>query len=76
MSSLSPWLRWAHTGSVSALARVRGWYDGSGWFVAAAVVLIVFALLALLLGLQSSDRMLWTGQQVVGTEHQGIVTYW
>ena len=76
MSSLSPWLRWAHTGSVSALARVREWYDGSGWFVGAAVVLVVFALLALLVGLQSSDRVLWTGQQVVGTEHQGIVTYW
>ena len=76
MSSLSPWLRWAHTRSVSALARVREWYDGSGWFVGAAVVLVVFALLALLVGLQSSDRVLWTGQQVVGTEHQGIVTYW
>jgi len=76
MSSLSPWLRWAHTGSVSALARVRAWYDGSGWFVGAAVVLVVFALLALLVGLQSSDRVLWTGQQVVGTEQQGIVTYW
>ncbi len=63
-------------GSVSALARVREWYDGSGWFVGAAVVLVVFALLALLVGLQSSDRVLWTGQQVVGTEQQGIVTYW
>jgi hypothetical protein len=39
-------------------------------------VLVVFALLALLVGLQSSDRVLWTGQQVVGTEQQGIVTYW
>ena len=39
-------------------------------------MLVVFALLALLLGLQSSDRVLWTGQQVVGTEQQGIVTYW
>jgi len=39
-------------------------------------VLVVFALLALLVGLQSSDRVLWTGQQVAGTEHQGIVTYW
>jgi len=48
---------------------VRGWYDGSGWFVGAAVVLVVFALLALLVGLQSLDRVLWTGQQVVGTEH-------
>jgi hypothetical protein len=39
-------------------------------------VLFVFALLAMLVGLQSPDRVLWTGQQVVGTEHGGIVTYW
>jgi hypothetical protein len=60
---------------VGALARVRKWYDGSGWFVAGAVVLMFFAVLALLLGLQSPDRVLWTGQGVVGTEHQGIVYY-
>ena len=58
-----------------ALAPVRKWYDGAGWFVAGAVVLLVFALLALLVGLQSPDRVLWTGQQVIGTEQQGIVTY-
>jgi hypothetical protein len=68
----------AHTGSywvVCALARVRKWYDGSGWFVAGAVVLLVFAVLALLVGLQSADRVLWTGQEVVGTEQYGIVSY-
>jgi hypothetical protein len=60
---------------VDALARVRKWYDGSGWYVAGAVVLLVIAALALLAGLQSADRVLWTGQGVVGAEHQGIVYY-
>ena len=57
------------------LARVRKWFDGAGWFVGAAVVLLVFALLGLLVGLQSSDSVLWTGQQVTGTEQQGLVYY-
>ena len=57
------------------LAWVRKWFDGAGWFVGWAVVLLVFALLAVLVGLQSSDRVLWTGQQVVGTEQGGVVTY-
>lgn len=72
---LPPWLLPAHTRVVGALARVRKWYDGSGWYVAGAVVLLVFAALALLVGLQSSDRVLWTGQGVVGAEHQGVVYY-
>jgi hypothetical protein len=72
---LPPWLIPAHTRVVGALARVRKWYDGSGWFVAGAVALLVFAVLALLVGLQSPDHVLWTGQQVTGTEHQGIVYY-
>ena len=57
------------------LARVRKWFDGAGWFVGAAVVLLVFALLAVLAGLQSSGSLLWTGQQVTGTEQQGLVYY-
>jgi hypothetical protein len=57
------------------LASVRKWFDGAGWFVGAAVVLLVFALLAVLVGLQSPDSMLWTGQQVTGTEQQGLVYY-
>jgi hypothetical protein len=65
--------RAAHTGCV--LARVRKWFDGAGLFVGGAVVLFAIALLAVLLGLQSPDRVLWTGQQVAGTEHGGIVTY-
>jgi hypothetical protein len=57
------------------LARVRKWFDGAGWFVGAAAVLLVFALLAVLAGLQSSDAMLWTGQHVTGTEQQRLVYY-
>jgi hypothetical protein len=57
------------------LARVRKWFDGAGWFVGAAVVLLFFALLAMLAGLQSRDSLLWTGQQVTGTEQQGLVYY-
>jgi hypothetical protein len=57
------------------LARVRKWFDGAGWFVGGAVVLLVFALLVLLVGLQSPDRVLWTGQRVTGSEQGGIVTY-
>jgi hypothetical protein len=52
--------------------QVRKWYDGSGWFVAGAVVLLVFAALVLLVGLQSPDRVLWSGQRVVGAEHQEL----
>jgi hypothetical protein len=50
-------------------------FDGAGWFVGGAVVLLVVALVAVLAGLQSPDRVLWTGQQVVGAEQGGIVTY-
>jgi hypothetical protein len=57
------------------LARVRKWFDGAGWFVGGAVVLLVFALLAMLAGLQSQDSVLWTGQQVTGTEQRGLVYY-
>jgi hypothetical protein len=56
-------------------ARVRNWFDGAGWFVGLAAVLFVFALLAVLVGLQSPDRVLWTGQQVTGAEQQGVVYY-
>jgi len=63
----------AHTGFV--FGRVRNWFDGAGWFVGLAVALFVFALLALLVGLQSPDRLLWTGQQVTGTEQGGVIYY-
>ena len=57
------------------LARIRGWFDGAGWFPGLAAALFVFALLAVLLELQSSDAVRWTGQHVTGTEIGGIVTY-
>jgi hypothetical protein len=41
-------------------ARMRRWFDGAGWFVGLAVALFVFALLAVLIGLQSPDSVLWT----------------
>jgi hypothetical protein len=56
-------------------ARVRSWFDGAGWFVGLAAALFVFALLALLIGFQSPDSVLWTGQHVTGTEQRGIVYY-
>ena len=54
---------------------MRNWFDGAGWFVGLAVALFIFALLALWVELQSPDHVLWTGQQVVGTEQRGIVSY-
>jgi hypothetical protein len=57
------------------LARVRRWFDGAGWFVGLAIALFVFALLAVLLELQSPDLLLWTGHRVTGTEQGGIVSY-
>jgi hypothetical protein len=56
-------------------ARVRKWFDGAGWFVAGAVLLFVFALLALFIEFQSPDAVLWTGQRVVGTEQRGLIYY-
>jgi len=57
------------------LARIRGWFDGAGWFPGLAAALFVFALLAVLLELQSSDAVRWTGRHVTGTEIGGIVSY-
>jgi hypothetical protein len=56
-------------------ARVRSWFDGAGWFVGLAIALFAFALLMVLLELQSPDLVLWTGHRVVGTEQGGIVSY-
>jgi len=54
----------------------RSRFDGLGAHVGAATVLVVLAALSLLLFLQSPrDRLLWTGQKVVGTERQGLVWY-
>ena len=57
------------------LTRIRRLFDGAGWFPGLAVVLFAFALLAVLLELQSSDSVRWTGQRVTGTEIGGIVSY-
>ena len=57
------------------LARIRRLFDGAGWFPGLAAVLFIFALLAVLLELQSSDAVRWTGQHVTGTETGGIVSY-
>jgi hypothetical protein len=57
------------------LARIRRLFDGAGWFPGLAAALFVFALLAALLELQSSDAVRWTGQRVTGTEIGGIVSY-
>jgi hypothetical protein len=62
-----------HTGLV--FARVRHWFDGAGWFVGLAAALFAFALLAVLVGLQSPDRLLWIGQHVTGTEQRGVIYY-
>ena len=56
-------------------ARMRRMFDGAGWFPGLAAALFVFALLAALLELQSSDAVRWTGQRVTGTEIGGIVSY-
>ena len=50
-------------------------FDGAGWFPGLAAALLVFALLAVILELQSSDAVRWTGQRVTGTEIGGIVSY-
>jgi hypothetical protein len=57
------------------LGRVREGFDGAGWFVGLAAALFAFALLAVLLELQSPDLVLWTGHRVTGTEQGGIVSY-
>jgi len=57
------------------LVRIRGWFDGAGWFVAGAILFFVFALLALLLELQAPESVLWTGTSVAGTERGGIAFF-
>ena len=56
-------------------ARIRALFDGAGWYPGLAAALFVFALLAVLLELESPDAVRWTGQHVVGTEIGGIVSY-
>lgn len=56
-------------------ARVKAWFDGTGWCIGWATALFVFALLAMLLELQSPEAVYWGGREVTGTEQGGIITY-
>ena len=49
--------------------------DGAGWSVGLAAALFVFALLYVVLDLQSPEIVLWTGHHVVATEQQGLATF-
>ena len=60
---------WSHACPDKALVRRGRLVPGL------AAALFVFALLAALLELQSSDAVRWTGQHVTGTEIGGIVSY-
>jgi hypothetical protein len=57
-------------------SRLRPTFDGLGGYAGAAGVLIFFALLTLLLTIQSqSDMLLWTGHHTIGVEDNGLVRY-
>ncbi len=60
---------------MQVFARIRRGFDGAGWFLAGAGVLLFAALLVALLELQSPSGLLWTGQPVTGTEQGGIAYY-
>lgn len=55
--------------------RLQDRFDGIGGYVALASILLFFSLLGLLILAQSSDKVLWTGTKVVGSESGGIVIY-
>jgi hypothetical protein len=54
---------------------LRERFDGIGGYVALAVLLLFFSVLGLLIEVQSSDRVLWTGTKVEGTETGGVIIY-
>lgn len=56
-------------------ARIRSMFDGAGLFIGLAIAMFIFALLAVVLVLESPDAVRWTGQRVVGYEIGGIVSY-
>jgi hypothetical protein len=61
---------------VSAGTRLRGRFDGLGPYAGLAAALSIFALLTLLLTLQSrNDMLLWTGGHTTGVERGGVVRY-
>jgi hypothetical protein len=55
--------------------RLQDRFDGIGGYVAVAGILLFFTVLGLLILVQSSDKVLWTGTKVVGSESGGIVLY-
>jgi hypothetical protein len=63
-------------GATGIRGRVRGFCDGLGAYLGVAAALLVFAVLGLLLVLQSpKDVLLWTGTRVIGNEQGGLVSY-
>jgi hypothetical protein len=63
-------------GAIGIRGRVRAYSDGLGAYLGVAVALLVFAVLGLLLLLQSpKDVLLWTGTRVVGSEQGGLIYY-
>lgn len=55
--------------------RLRGKFDRIGGYGVVACVLLVFSAFALLIELQSPDRVLWTGTKIVGSERGGVIFY-
>lgn len=55
--------------------RLRGWFDGSGWFIGLAIAFAAAGILWLLAELQSPDVALWIGHHVTGSEQGGVVFY-
>ena len=57
-------------------ARIRARSDGLGPYIAGACVLVLLGVMGLLLRLQSpSDKLLWTGTKIAGSERDGLVYY-
>jgi hypothetical protein len=55
--------------------RLQDRFDGIGGYVAVAGILLFFSVLGLLILAQSSDKVLWTGTKVTGSESGGVVIY-
>ncbi|HVS67567.1 MAG TPA: DUF3592 domain-containing protein [Mycobacteriales bacterium] len=61
---------------MSAGTRLSSALDGIGPYAGIAAALSIFALLSLLLTLQSrNDMLLWTGGHTIGVERGGVVRY-
>jgi hypothetical protein len=63
-------------GATGIRGRARALADGLGAYLGVAVALLIFAVLGLLLVLQSpKDVLLWTGTRVIGSEQGGLISY-